>query len=49
MGNSQTFCRLCTEFVHNANTEALGSENQLVPIVDWQAVQFPSSLQVQAY
>ena len=32
VGNSHTFCRLCSEIVHNANTEASGSENQLVPI-----------------
>ena len=34
VGNSHTFNRLCSEIVHNANTEVSGSENQLVPIVD---------------
>ena len=46
MGNSQTFGRLCSEIVHIANA---ASENKLVPILDKQAVQFLSSLQVQAY
>ena len=34
VGISRTFCRLCSEIVHNASTEVLGSENQLVSTVD---------------
>ena len=34
VGSSRTFGRLCCKNVHNVNTEALGSENQLVSIVD---------------
>ena len=32
--------RLCGEIAHNANSEVSGSKNQLVPIVDKQAVKF---------
>ena len=44
MGNSQRFYRLCSEIVHISNAVA---KNQLVPILDYQAVQFLSSLQIQ--